>query len=276
MPVVTGAEPFTHTGSGEIGVLLCHGFTGTPASMRPWGVHLAARGFSVRGPRLPGHGTTWQEMNKTRWQDWYACVRAELLDLRRECSSVFVFGQSMGGTLTLRLAQEFGADIAGIALVNPSVLTRRTGAFLLPFVSRFVSSIPGVGGDIAKPGAAELSYPRVPLRAAASLAQLWRLVRNDLGSVEQPLLLLRSLVDHVVEPVNATIVADGVGSTDITNVVLRESFHVATLDYDAPLIFERSADFAERIHRRRNGSDTETARQHDAADTTTTRQVDPL
>ncbi|MGH3518167.1 MAG: alpha/beta hydrolase [Haloechinothrix sp.] len=246
MPVVPGAEPFAHDGSPDVGVLLCHGFTGTPASMRPWGAHLARSGCTVRGPRLPGHGTTWQEMNRTRWQDWYGCVRSEITELLATCSSVFMFGQSMGGTLTLRIAQEFGDQIAGIALVNPSVLSLRRDMALLPVLSRFVPSVAGLGGDIAKPGAKELTYPRTPLRAAASLVELWKVVRQDLHKVTQPILLLHSLVDHVVEPVNSRVVAAGVSSADITDVILRNSFHVATLDYDAPLIFEQSVRFIEQ------------------------------
>ena len=66
MPVLPGAEPFLHDGSDEIGMLLCHGFTGSPQSLRPWGEHLAAEGLTVRCPRLPGHGTDWREMNRTR------------------------------------------------------------------------------------------------------------------------------------------------------------------------------------------------------------------
>jgi carboxylesterase len=247
MALLAGAEPFSHTGTSGTGVLLCHGFTGTPASMRPWGEYLAAAGFSVRGPRLPGHGTTWQELNRTRWTDWYGTVRAELLDLRTSCDTVFVFGMSMGGTLALRLAQEFGSDIAGLALVNPSVLTLRRDAKLLPLLSRVLASAPGVAGDIAKPGVTELAYDRVPVRAAASLSQLWRLTRADLHKVTQPLLLLHSVVDHVVEPVNSQVVAEGVRSSQVVDVPLEHSFHVATLDNDAPLIFERSVEFIHSV-----------------------------
>lgn len=241
--MLAGAEPFSHTGSGEVGVLLCHGFTGTPQSMRPWGEYLAARDFTVRCPLLPGHGTTWREMNRTAWPDWYGAVRGELLSLRESCSSVFVFGQSMGGTLALRLAQDFGDQVAGLVLVNPSVTTLRWDAKLLPVLSHVVPSVPGVAGDIAKPGMTEVAYDRTPVRAAASLAQLWRLVRADLPKVTQPILLLHSVVDHVVEPVNSRIILDAVGSKHVTEVLLENSFHVATLDNDAPLIFERSAEF---------------------------------
>lgn len=247
MPVLAGAEPFAHTGTTGTGVLLCHGFTGTPASMRPWGARLAEAGLTVRGPRLPGHGTTWREMNRTTWQDWYGCVRAELDDLLSRCDSVFVFGQSMGGTLTLRLAQEYGEAIVGIVLVNPSVTTLRRDAKLLPVLGGVLPSVRGVAGDIAKPGVREQAYDRVPVRAAASLSRLWRIVRADLPRVTQPVLLLHSAVDHVVEPVNSRIVAAEAGSKELTDVVLHNSFHVATLDNDAPLIFDRSLEFV-RAH----------------------------
>jgi carboxylesterase len=243
MTVLAGAEPLSYTGSTEVGILLCHGFTGTPASMRPWADHLADAGFTVRCPLLPGHGTTWQEMNRTGWPDWYGHVRAELESLVETCETVFVAGLSMGGTLALRLAQEFGDRVAGIVLVNPSVMTLRWDAKLLPLLSKVLASASAVGNDIAKPGEKELAYPRTPVRAAASLSKFWKIVRDDLPKVTQPLLLLHSVVDHVVEPENSAIVLAGVSSTDVTEVLLENSFHVATQDNDAPLIFERSTEF---------------------------------
>ncbi|SNR35821.1 carboxylesterase [Haloechinothrix alba] len=251
MPVTPGAEAFEHPGSSEVGVLLCHGFTGTPASMRPWGEYLARTGLTVRCPRLPGHGTSWRELNKTRWQDWYARVRDEAERLLEECASVYIFGQSMGGTLTLRLGQEFGDRIAGLALVNPAVTTLRRKMALLPLLAPFVPSVAGLGGDIAKEGAGEFTYPRVPLRAAASLAQLWKHVLADLPRISQPILLFHSIVDHVVEPANSAIIIERVSSTDITDFVLRDSFHVATLDHDAPLIFTESVAFISRLQQSR-------------------------
>ncbi|GLY69857.1 alpha/beta hydrolase [Amycolatopsis taiwanensis] len=245
--MLAGAEPFSHSGTGEVAVLLCHGFTSTPQSMRSWAEYLAARDFTVRAPLLPGHGTTWQELNRTRWPDWYLAVREELLSLRETCSRVFVCGQSMGGTLALRLAEEFGEQIAGLVLVNPSVMTQRWDAKLLPLLSRVLPSVPGIGSDIAKPGSTELAYRRLPVRATASLAQLWRVVRADLPKVTQPILLLHSRVDHVVEPVNSRIVRDSVRSERVVEVLLENSFHVATLDNDAPLIFERSVEFVQEV-----------------------------
>jgi carboxylesterase len=244
MGVLAGAEPFGHTGSAETGFLLCHGFTGTPASMRAWGDHLAGAGFTVRCPLLPGHGTRWTDLNRTTWEDWYGAVREELLALLATCKTVFVGGLSMGGTLTLRLAEEFGDRIAGIVLVNPSVTRLKWDTRLLPVLGRVVPSVPAIANDIKKPGETELAYPRTPVRAAASLAKLWAVVRADLAKVTQPVLLLHSSVDHVVEPVNSQLVLKGVSSTDVTEVVLENSYHVATQDNDAEVIFTRSVEFA--------------------------------
>ena len=252
MPVLPGAEPFEHDGSGDVGVLLCHGFTGTPQSMRPWGDALVEAGFGVRCPLLPGHGTELADANRTGWPDWYGAVERSFLELTERYSSVFVFGLSMGGTLTLRLAERQGEAIAGIVLVNPSVTTLRKDAKLLPALSKIFSSWAGITGDIAKPGMAEVGYQRIPLRAAASLSLLWRDVRADLAKVQQPVLLLRSAVDHVVEPVNARIILDEISSEDVREIVLPDSYHVATLDNDAPTIFAESVEFATRVHRERS------------------------
>jgi carboxylesterase len=251
--ILPGAEPFTHDGSGEIGVLLCHGFTGTPQSMVPWGAALAEAGFTVTCPLLPGHGRTWPEMNRTTWPDWYREVDHAFDSLVERCRTVFVFGLSMGGTLALRLAQRHGSAVAGLVLVNPSVTTERKDAVFLPVLSKLVPSMPGISNDIKKPGSTELAYRRLPLRAAASLSKLWQVVRGDLDRIDQPLLLLRSAVDHVVEPVNAEIILAGVHGTDVREVVLPDSYHVATLDNDADTIFTTSVEFAQRVHRERTG-----------------------
>ncbi len=246
MAVVPGAEPWSADGDGT-GILLVHGFTGSPASMTPWARELAAKGWTVRVPRLPGHGTQWQDMNLTTWHDWYAEVDGAFRELQGRCSRVFVMGLSMGGTLTLRLAEDAGDAVAGIVLVNPSVHSERIDRFLLPLAQRFIPSFPGISNDIAKPGQDEIAYRRIPLKAAYSLSHLWQLTKADIGKVTAPVLLLHSATDHVVEPSNAAFVLANVSSADTTEVVLPDSYHVATLDYDAPVIVRDSIAFVERL-----------------------------
>ncbi|HEV7654917.1 MAG TPA: alpha/beta fold hydrolase [Mycobacteriales bacterium] len=247
MGVLPGAEPFAASG-GEVGVVLSHGFTGTPQSLRPWAEHLAAAGLSVRLPRLPGHGTRWTDLNDTRWPDWYGEVERAFDDLRSTCDRVFAMGLSMGGTLVTRLAEQRPSEVAGLVLVNPSFGTERKDVkYALPLLHRFVPSLPGIASDIRKPGVTELAYDRTPLKAMHSLSRLWPLVAADLGRVTAPVLLFRSRVDHVVESMSGRLLRTGASSTEVTEVLLEESYHVATLDHDAPAIFAGSLEFV-RTH----------------------------
>jgi len=247
------AEPFhadavPGAGDGQrIGVLLVHGFTGSPASMVPWGRHLAGEGFGVAVPRLPGHGTTWPEMNRTRWSDWYAEVDRAFEKLRANCDQVVVGGLSMGGALSLQLAADRGREVAGLVLVNPAVHTTRKDVLALPVLQHVVPSFPGITNDIKKPDVVEHGYDRTPLKAAHSMMSAWRTVRADLPKVTQPVLLMVSTEDHVVDPSSAVLVRARVSSRDLTEVVLENSFHVATLDNDAPRIFEASTQFIRRV-----------------------------
>lgn len=248
MPVMPGAEPFHHAG-GPVGVLLCHGFTGTPQSLRPWAEQLAAAGLTVALPRLPGHGTTPAEANMTSWRDWYAELDRHLAVLTERCQEVFVMGLSMGGTLALRLAEERGDAIAGLVLVNPSLLTRRPDRFLLPVLRWLRPTYPGIASDIKKPGVSELAYDHLPLHAAHQLGRLWAVTRADLHRVTQPVLVFRSTQDHVVEPDSVRLLAEKVSSADLREVLLPDSYHVATLDNDAQTIVDGSLEFVRRLAR---------------------------
>jgi len=186
-------------------------------------------------------------MNPTTWQDWYHEAERALRDLRSTCDTVFVMGLSMGGSLALKLAEEHGDDIRGLALVNPAVHTERPDRFLLPILHHIIGGFPGISNDIAKPGQDEGAYDRIPLKAAHSLSQMWRDVKADLPRISTPLLLFRSAEDHVVEPSNAAWILGHVSSDDVAEVVLPDSYHVATLDYDAEIIVRDSIDFVRRL-----------------------------
>ena len=234
-------------GAGRVGVLLCHGFTGSPQSLREWAEHLERDGFRVALPRLPGHGTTWQDLNRTDWTDWYATVERSFRVLQGECEAVCLGGLSMGGALALRLAVQFGEQVAGIALVNPALRSTDLRLKALPVLRHLAGSTPGIANDIAMPGRNEGGYDRTPLQALYSLTQLWRQLRPQLPTISQPLLLFRSRTDHVVDPSSARLILRSVGSTDVSEVILERSYHVATMDYDAPVIFAESSRFFTRV-----------------------------
>jgi carboxylesterase len=246
------AEPFVADGDatsphGRVGILLSHGFTGSPASMKPWAEHLARQGYAVSVPRLPGHGTTWQEMNKTTWADWYGELARAFEALSNQVDAVVVCGLSMGGGLALRLAADHPGRIAGLVLVNPAVRTDRKDVKLLPLLKLVIPAMPGIANDIKKTGVEEYGYTKTPLRAADSMFRAYKALVADLGRVTCPILLFRSTVDHVVDPSSSEAIRSMVSSTDVREEMLENSYHVATLDNDAQQIFDGSVAFVERV-----------------------------
>ncbi len=192
-----------------------HGFTSTPQSMRPWARHLEAAGFHVVVPRLPGHGTRWEELNETAWTDWYDAVDRAFVTLASQSERVFLAGLSMGGALCLRLAQQHGSAVAGLTVVNP-VVRHSDPRFKILFLLKYaMPSVDAIANDVAQPGQTEVAYPRTPLRALHSQTKLWAAIRQDLGQdrpavVDLPLAAgshcrrLLATGDHGRRPVVAT------------------------------------------------------------------------
>jgi carboxylesterase len=222
--------------------------------MIDWARHLEAAGFRVLLPRLPGHGTSWQELNQTAWTDWYDCVNDAFATLHSQCDQIFLAGLSVGGALALRLAEQYGPKVSGLTLVNPMINTTDPRRPALPLLRLVLPSLPGIVNDIAKPDQDECGYDRIPLRAMYSLSFLWADVRCNLDRVDQPLLVYRSLHDHVTDPSSVRLIKSGVRSSDQTFIELHRSYHVATLDYDAGDIFDGSVAFFRRLTKEADGT----------------------
>lgn len=250
MSVIPNGEEFHLPGSelsGGIAVLMIHGFTGSPVSVRPWAESLNKSGFTVYVPRLPGHARTWQEMNKTGWQDWYQEVDAALTKLKGKHERVFVAGFSMGGALALRLAALRGKEIEGLLLANPAIHDERFVMKLVPLLKYFLPSVGGRGTDVAAPNPPKHSYGRTPLHALHSLQKLWRDVRSRLHQVDTPLMIGYSINDHVVDPKNSETVIDHVSSIDIREVIFENSFHNVALDHDLDVLVQESIAFIQDV-----------------------------
>lgn len=245
MPLMPGAEPYSAEGD-HLGVLVLHGFAGTPAVVRAWAQHVAAAGHTVSAPRLPGHGTRWQDLNATTWEDWVGEAQRCLDRLRGRTDTRVVMGLGAGATIGLRLA-ETHRDVDGIVAVNPVVHSERRERALLPYVQGFIGSAPWRSHDVKRPDVADVGYDRLPLRAMHSLTRLWTLVKSDIHRVTAPLLVFRSADDHVVEPSNTTWLLANVRSSRVEEVLLEDSYHLATVDNDAPAIFEASTRFAQSL-----------------------------
>jgi carboxylesterase len=240
------AEAFELSG-GEIAVLMVHGFTGSPLSVRPWAEGLHAHGFTVKVPRLPGHGTSWEEMNQTSWQQWFNEVEQAFLELRKRHKRIFIAGFSMGGALSIRLVAKRSREIEGLILVNPSIGDDRAFMKMVPVLKFLIPSIKGRGTDVAKSNPPRHSYGRTPLKALHSLQKLWRVVQSDLEKIDTPLMIGYSINDHVVHPRNSEVVIESVASIDIREVIFERSFHNVALDYDLENLVIESKQFMEDV-----------------------------
>jgi len=198
--VIPGAEAFRFDG-GSTGVLLQHGLTGCPASMRPFGEWLAARGLSVDAPRLPGHGTSWEDLENTTWLDWEQEAASALQELTRRCSTVVAVGLSMGGAMVLHLGAKYPDKLSGVVSIN--AIIRRSDLRFAPLARLLMRTTKGLGNDIKKAGQDEIVYDRVPLRSANELGKLLRTADRELPSMRLPLLEFSSPEDHTVKPANS-------------------------------------------------------------------------
>ena len=246
--IMAGAEAWSHTGETDRGALVLHGFTGNPGSMRGLAEAFAAAGYHVEMPRLPGHGTTVEDMMTTSWSDWTAETEAAYQRLAERTRTMVVAGLSMGGALTLWIGGRH-EEIAGLICINPATQPQAAEVtdMLAGILAEGTTVIPGIGSDIADPDAKENAYEGTPVACLLSfVTEGLATIAPTYETMRMPLLLLNSPQDHVVEPAQAEFLATHYGGP-IERVTLERSFHVATQDYDKELIFTESVAFANRL-----------------------------
>jgi len=243
--IMPGAEPMSIEG-GPVGVLVLHGFTGNPQSMRPFADGIAAAGYSVEMPLLSGHGTAVEDMLDTTWSDWSADAEAAYQRLADRTETVVVAGLSMGGSLTLWLATHH-PELPGIICVNPATqAAQEVQDFIGTLIDNGDEVMQGIGSDVADPDSPESAYADTPLRPLLSMFAAANEIQADLVKIECPMLLFTSPQDHVVAPTDSDFLAGAV-SGPVERVSCDRSYHVATLDYDKDLIIDRSLDFIAKV-----------------------------
>jgi carboxylesterase len=243
--VMVGAEPMSVDG-GPVGVLVLHGFTGNPQSVRPLADAFAAAGHGVEMPLLSGHGTKVENMLDTTWTDWSSDAEAAYQRLAARSEKVVVAGLSMGGSLTCWLATRH-PEIAGIICVNPATqAAAEVRGFIEALIADGQQVMAGLGSDVADPDSPESAYADTPLRPLVSMFEAANEIQPELVKIVCPLLLFTSPEDHVVPPGDSDFLAEQV-SGPVERISCDRSYHVATIDYDSDMIVERSLDFVARV-----------------------------
>jgi carboxylesterase len=243
---IAGTEPFAAT-SGHFGVLVLHGFTGSPLSMRPLAERFVDAGFSVELPLLAGHGTRVEDLAETRFADWMDSALDAHGELATRTDRTAIVALSMGGLLALHLARML-PEIAGLVLINPFVCPPSPSLveMLEDAVEAGAVFIPGIGGDIKRSGVMSGGYDSVPIRSMLSLFYAAEAFSEHLEEVTCPVLLLTSREDHVVPADSGALLEERIGGA-IEHVYLENSYHVATLDNDAGEVEERAIAFVSKL-----------------------------
>ncbi|MDQ0242816.1 carboxylesterase [Bacillus fengqiuensis] len=236
--VIPGAEPFYWEGN-EIGVLISHGFMGTPQSVQFLGEALAESGYTVFAPRLKGHGTHEEDLENCHHEEWFDSLEEGYEWLKLRCTEIFVVGQSMGGTLTLKLAHKY-PDIKGIMLINTALSVPGFDYLEGKTEPRFVDE---PAPDIKEKGVHEITYDKAPLTAIHQLQALMKLAPALLPSITVPVLCFKSIEDHVVPAENSDYLFEQIGSSKKEMVPLFNSYHVASMDYEKEFIAKRCGQF---------------------------------
>lgn len=242
-PVSFSPDPAQHS----VGILLVHGFTGSPHSMRPLAQRFMKLGYAVEMPLLTGHGTHWKDLRDSTYEQWLASAEQGYRRLTDQGLRVVVIGMSMGGTVATHLSARL--PVLGTAIINPYMvdvnpLMRHAGV-----VSKLLPALKSVGSDIAIPGVSEGAYRLTPTASVYQLHLLGAETRELLPRLKAPVLCLRSLGDHTVSDSSHKYFLEHC-SAPVEFRWLTRSYHVATLDYDAEYVLASLQDFVTEIAHR--------------------------
>lgn len=249
--LLPGAEPFFFPGR-EVGCLLIHGFTASPQEVRGLGEHLARAGNTVLGVRLAGHGTRWQDLARTRWEDWYASVESGYHLLRGQCSVLFAMGMSTGGDLALILSTEY--DLDGVVTMSapyqlpPNPTLRLLYPFLAP-LSLILPKLPKGPPDFHDPSAAaaRVAYDCYPLRAVREFGLMLQAMRATLPDVRVPVLTMHSQQDNFIPFEDMSRIQARLGSADKQIFSVVNSNHIITCDAARGQVFKQAETFVQRM-----------------------------
>ena len=244
MKVIKGAEEFMLQGTNNKGVLLIHGYTGTPAEMRLLGDHLHQEGYTVLGVLLPGHGTKPEDLNETEWQDWYAAAEKGFKRLEECCTEVMVAGLSMGGVLAIKVAAELPVSKAAF-LATPIYVQDKRVPFL-PLLRFFIRYLKKRQRCYFSADKYNLAYNVMPVKPLGSLFALVRLCKERLlKKITVPCIVLQSKIEHTVNPESAQYIYDNISSEEKKLVWYKNSGHILTLDVEREAVFKEISKFFE-------------------------------
>lgn len=231
----------------KVGVLVLHGFLGNLKTIEYQVQFFRTQGFLVETPSLRGHNTVYTDLDKVKFTDWIEDAESAYKNLLSKANKVFVFGLSMGGALSLYLEAQHPEILGGILVNHALSLYPNWKLKFLPIIKYFVKYIYSPGSDIKDKTQKNLAYEYIPTGALLEFLRLISLVKKELPLVTQPQLIFKSIEDHVIPQDSVEITLKSISSKQKEVVFLKNSYHVATADFDKDIICEKSLEFINKI-----------------------------
>ncbi len=255
MPLINSRPIYLE--GGEVGVLLLHGFTGTPECMDYLAKALNEAKYTVAVPLLAGHGTHYEHLEKTHWKDWYQSTEAAFHALRVRCNKVMVAGLSMGGLLAAHLCYHHQHTVAALGLLATPLFL---DSFLIKNIFPAVWNTPlkriykyqtKHASSINDPRAQRRyrTYDKIPVASVATLLEFQKIVRQELKHLTVPTLIIHSMADETVPYGNLDYIKAILASDDIKTVTLKKSNHIITVDYEKDVVAKQVLRFFKKYRR---------------------------
>lgn len=226
----------------EVGCLLIHGFTSTPAELYELGVRISSVGYTVLGVRLEGHGTTIEDMEKCSYKHWIKSVEDGYKRLKESCSKIYVIGHSMGGLLSLYVGETF--EVEKVVALAPALVNKDKRSPFVGVLKYFMKYTEWKYVERPK-GEAKylLRYNRFPVASVHELNKLQKAVKRNLNKITKPILVVQSPNDTSVHAKGIDILEKGVSSTEVKKVFLDKCNHNITVECEKEKVFQEVLNF---------------------------------
>lgn len=242
-------KAFELKGKSDTVILLIHGFTGTPAIMIPLAKKLHKNTkHTIKAIKLTGHGTSIKDMEKSSWKDWIQDAENAYSELTGRFKNVYVAGNSMGGLLTLHLAEKY--DVQKISTIAAATVMHNRKICFSPILKIFQKYRDNLPFKIRFPDEYKdylleykLNYSKQPIKSINDLNILKNKVNKKLHDINSEILIIQSLKDEAVKPKSANKIFENISSTHKKIVWLKESRHPYTIGPEREIVFDEIIDF---------------------------------
>ncbi|GHU72455.1 esterase [Clostridia bacterium] len=237
-------KPFFFKG-GSVGVLLIHGFTGSPSHMRPLGEALRDAGYTVRGILLPGHADSLEAMERSNWSEWLEASEKAYKRLAEDCDQVVVGGLSMGGAIACYLAEKY--PVKALLTYAPALKPKHSYIKYAHLVKHFMPHVGWSGNSLLHDEGFmkeyNIGYNGLPVSKVDDLIKIYTMANEQLKKITCPVFVAQSKFDEQVHKDVPDMLKAGVSSKVCEVLWLTKSPHVCTIGADHDVVFDRTLQF---------------------------------